>query len=149
MRSSFQDVATALAARYAAGAMTAPTGYTPMRVATADLPGQMTPLPTALVFLDAGEFQRSGNSTRMGSHDWFVRFYYNQAGDLARDQVALRAWAEVLIDQLRDATQLGGLVDLARVDGYTFGILRYADVEYTGIELRVHIVMTEGWAAVA
>lgn len=148
MTPSYDAVAIALAARFASPTITAPAGYAAMRVSTADLPGQMTPLPTLLVFTEDSEF-RTGNGMRQGVHQWLLRFYYNQAGDLARDMVALRAWANVLVDQLKGAAQLAGLVSVARVDGVHFGILRYADVEYTGLELRVQITTDEGWAAVS
>jgi hypothetical protein len=133
-----------VAALYLAGTET----YDPIRLGTADLPGQMTPLPTVLVFPSEGSF-RTGNGMRQGGHDYLVRFYYNQAGDLERDTVALRKWLTVLVDQLRDATMLGGLVTVARVVSWKIGDLPYAGAMYSGIELGVHVVSDEGWAAVA
>jgi hypothetical protein len=144
----FDASAIALAARFAPAQVTPPTGYDNVRVSTADLPGQMTPLPTMLVFLDSGDF-RTGNGTRQGGHDWLARFYYNQTGDLERDMVALRKWAGVLVDQLKLSVQLGGIVTSARVMSYQIGVLRYAGIDYSGIELRVHVVTDEGWAAAA
>jgi hypothetical protein len=144
----FDAISAALAARYAAGAMTAPTGYDPIRVATADLPGQMTPLPTVLVFPDHGDF-RAGNGTRLGGHDFLVRFYYSQIGDITRDMVALRKWLTVLADQHRDAVQLGGLVTLVTTMSWRIGQMAYAGMDYSGIEFGVHVVTDEGWAATA
>jgi hypothetical protein len=88
-----------------------------------------------------------------------VRFYYNQLSDLERDYVALRKWLDILSDQLRASVQLGGLtwssgtrqgeVTRAKVDGWKIGILTYANVKYTGIELAVSILVNESLVMVA
>lgn len=145
---SFTAIASALAARFAAGAMTAPTGYDAVRVSTALLPNQLPPLPCVLVLPDTGSFD-TGNGTRMAASDFLVRFYYSQAGDLARDSAALLAWLGVLVDQLKAAVQLGGLVDRATVEGWTVGLMTYADQPYSGIELRVRVITSDAWAATA
>jgi hypothetical protein len=145
----FDAIAVALAARYAPAQVTPPTGgYDNIRLSTADLPGQMTPLPTVLIFPDNGDFQ-TGNGTRTGGQEWLVRFYYNQIGDITRDMVALRKWLTVLVDQLRISAQLGGIVTVARVMTWKIGQMAYAGADYSGIELGVHIVADEPWAAVA
>jgi hypothetical protein len=140
--------AVALAARFSRSAMTAPTGFDAIRVATSRLPNQMYPTPCVLVFPDSGEFD-TGNGTRMGVQKWLVRFYYDQTGDLERGSAALLAWLDVLTDQLRDSVQLGGIVTRATVDSWRSGTLTYANVDYFGIELAVTTVTTQGWAAVA
>lgn len=140
-------IATAIAARFAAAQVTPPAGgYDNVRVSTADLPGQMTPLPTVLVFLDSGDFGHFPGM-RDGRQEWTVRFYYNQAGDVARDMKTLRLWLAVLIDQLRASAQLAGIVTLARITRFKIGILNYAGLDYTGIELGVHVVTNEAWVA--
>jgi hypothetical protein len=146
----FDVIGTALAARYAPAQVTPPTGYDNIRGSAVDLPNQMLPLPAVLVFLDAGTF-RTGNGTRLGGHDWFVRFYYNQTGDLERDMTALRKWNTVLADQLKASVQLGGSQYVARVtvESYQVGTMQYAKEDYSGIEYRVHVTTTEPWAATA
>jgi hypothetical protein len=146
----FDAIATALAARFISPALAAPPagGYDTVRVSTADLPGQMTPLPTVLVFLDDGTFNHSAGK-RDSVHSFLVRFYYNQVGDLERDMVALRKWLTILVDQLRLASQLGGLVTQAKVMTWKVAIIRYADVEYSGIELGVSINVNEPWSPVS
>jgi hypothetical protein len=141
-------VATALAARFAAAQVTPPAGYQNIRKATAAPPNAMPVRPCVIVFPEDGEF-RTGNGTRMGGSEWLVRFYFNETGDIARDQVALLKWLTVLVDQLKLSVQLGGTVTTARVDGYKIGVMGYGRKDYSGIELRVHIVTTEPWAAVA
>ena len=143
-------IGTALAARFAAGAMTAPTGYAAIRYSGTALPAKMPPLPAVLCFPTEGDFA-TGNGTRMGTQTWIVRFYYDQVGDLSRAQTALIAWLEVLADQLKGAAQLGGATSVARatVDSWRIGVLDYASEAYMGIELTVSIRTTEAWAAVA
>lgn len=141
-------VATAIATRYTAAQVTPPTGYNNIRASTADIPNQLPPLPCVVVFPDSGDF-RTGNGTRMGGHDFLVRFYFAQAIDLTRDMNALRKWTTILTDQLKLSTQLGGIVDVATVDGYQMGLLKYVGETYSGVELRIHVVKSEAWAAVA
>lgn len=142
-------VATAIAGRFLPAQVTAPAGgYQNIRFSLADLPNELPPLPCVLVFPDSGEFQ-TGNGTRLGTHDFLVRFYYNQTIDLTRDMNALRKWTTILTDQLKVSAQLTGIVDRATVDGYQIGLLTYGGVTVSGVELRVHIVKSEAWAAVA
>lgn len=143
-------ISTAIAARFAAAQVTPPATFQNIRVATAAPPGAMPALPCVIVFPDQGDFD-TGNGTRMGVHQFTVRFYYGQAGDIARDAVALQKWITVLADQLRISVQLGGLTSVARctVDGYKVGYLNYGGKDYSGIELTVGVTTTEGWAAVA
>lgn len=141
-------VATAIAARFAAAQVTPPAGYINVRSSTADLPNALPPLPCVLVFPDSGDFQ-TGNGTRLGTHDFFVRFYFAQTIDLTRDMNAIRQWTTILTDQLKISAQLAGIVDRATVDGYQMGLLNFAGQTYSGVELRVHVVKTEAWAAVA
>jgi hypothetical protein len=144
----FDAIGTALAARFAAAAVTPPTGFGNIRLSTADLPNGVATLPTVLIFPDTGDFA-TGNGTRLGIQDWLVRFYYAQTGDLTRDTNALRKWLTVLVDQLRDSVQLGGVVVYARVDGWRVGQLTYAGQDYSGLELRVRVQTSEAWPAVA
>lgn len=145
----FDAISIALAARYAPAQVTPPAGITQnIRVATADVPGQMTPLPTVLVLPLEGTFA-TGNGTRTGEHDHAVRFYYAQTADLAREMPAIRKWLTVLVDQLRISTMLGGLVTRAVVVSWKAGVMKYAGLDYSGLELVVRVTTDEGWAAVA
>lgn len=140
-------IAAALAARLKA--TTPPAGYDAIRSATAELPGQMVPLPALLVFVDAGTFPVTGNGTRLGTHDWIARLYLGQSGDLIRDMRALMAWLGPLCDQLRGAVTLSGTVTVATVERYRLGTLSYAGNTYSGLELGIRLVTTEPWAATA
>lgn len=146
----FDGIDTALAARFAAAAVTPPTSYENIRISTADLPGQMTPLPTVLVYTESGTFDtRVGD--RQSMHQRTIRFYYNQTGDIEKDMKALRLWLAVLCDQLRASVQLGGALNITRctVDSYKVGVMPYAGLSYTGIEIGVSFGIAEGWSSTA
>jgi len=143
----FDAINTALVARFAASAITPPTGYDNVKIATGDLPTGMLPLPAVLVFPETGSFTYTNK--RDSIHEYVVRFYYNQNGDLERDTAALRKWLTVLVDQLKISTQLGGIVTMATVISYTVGVFDYTPAQYTGIELTVSVLVNEAWAAVA
>jgi hypothetical protein len=156
----FDAINTALIARFAAAAITPPTGYDNVKISTGDLPTGMLPLPAVLVFPDEGTFNYGSAGGRRDAHLGFtVRFYYNQTGDLERDTAALRKWLDVLVEQLRAAHQLGGLtwssgtrvgeVTHARVDSYSTGTFQYAGQDYTGIELNVDVLVNETLVYVA
>lgn len=141
-------ISQAIAARFAAGQVTPPATFGNIRVATANPPNAMAALPAVMVFPDSGGFD-TGNGTRVGTHTFTVRFYYAQAGDLARDAVAIQKWVTVLADQLRISVQLGGTVARATIDAYKIGYLNYGGKDYSGVEMTVGVTTTEGWAAVA
>jgi hypothetical protein len=155
---AFDSINTALVARFAATAAPA-GGYDSIRVATGDLPGQMTPLPTVLVFPVSGIYDQKAAGKRDSTNMFTVRFYYNQTGDAERDFIALRKWLDVLSDQLAGSVQLGGLtwssgtrqgeVTRAKVDSWKIGVLTYAGVQYSGIELEVSVLVNETLAMVA
>jgi hypothetical protein len=149
MTPDLDAVADAIAARFAAANVTPPVGLTVnIRLATADSPDQLGTLPTVLVVASEGEFE-TGNGTRLGGHDFLVRFYWSETLDLSRELASLRKWVTVLVDQLRDSVQLGGLVDRVTVDAYAIDLLTYARKSYAGIELAVHVQTSEPWSATA
>lgn len=144
----FDAITVALAARFASGVVTPPTGYDNIKISTGDLPGQMLPLPCVLTFPVSGSFTHFPGK-RDSRHEFIVRLYYNQTGDLERDVTALRRWLTVLVDQLKLSVQLAGIVTSAHVTGYNMGVLTYAGITYSGLEMNVSIVTNEAWAAVA
>lgn len=144
-------IAEAIAARYAAPNLPAtPTGADGIRSSSANIPNHLPARPCVLVFPDAGALD-AGDGIRIGELTWFVRLYYDEVGggDLERDSDELRDWLTLLLDQHKASMQLGGLVVATRTTGYRLGVLRFAGVDYTGLELRVQTVTTEPWAATA
>ena len=144
----FDLITTTLAARYAPGAVTPPAGLVNVRSSTGDLPNKLGALPAVLVFPDEGTFA-TGNGTRTGAHTFRVRFYLSVTTDLTRELVRLRKWVTVLVDQLKLAAQLGGVVTVARVTSWRIGLLDYDRRRFSGVELVVTIVTDEPWPAVA
>lgn len=140
-------IADALAASYAG--LTPPTGYDAIRVATAELPNQMVPLPAVLVFADSGDVATKGNASMVGVSTWTIRFYYDQTGDLPRAQRALLKWLAVLLTAHRTGIQLGGRADVTRTSSWRIGRMTYADTDYVGIELTVMVTTTEAWTPTA
>lgn len=145
---SIDSIAQAIAARYASGTLTPPGGLEATRFATADLPAAIPDTPGVLVFADEGTLD-PGNGTRLSAASFLVRFYYAEAGDLERDQVALRDWLDVLINAHLAAMQLGGLVAAVRTRRWKLGQLPYAGRTYNGVELTVEAISSEGWSPTA
>lgn len=144
----YTAVATALAAAYS----TLPTpsgGYRALRLSTYKPPEKMLPTPCVIVFPPADGDYESGNGTRKGVHDWKVRLYYDQAGDLARQGAALLKWAEKFDAQLLTNIHLGipATVAEATLTHYQVGYFGYAGKQYAGIEGTVKVVTSEPWAA--
>jgi len=144
----FAGDAAAIAARFASGILAPPAGYAAIREATATPPQALGMLPALVVFLDDGELI-TAHGERAGGIDYLARFYYVQTADIPREGAALLAWASVLVDALKGSVQLGGRVARATVDGFTVGLLPYADLPHAGIELRVHVTTSEAWGATA
>lgn len=148
MALDFDGIANALAARFLAAQLTAPTGYATIRSSTANPPGAIGPTPCVIVTIAEGGFE-TGQGTRTGSQSWFVRFYFDQTGDLERAEVGLRKWLGVLVNQLLTTTQLGGLVVVARIMSWRVGVLTYAVTDHSGIEMTVETETSEPWSATA
>jgi hypothetical protein len=135
-------MASAVATRFAAAAITPPSGYTDPGTAVYELPSAITTTPTAVVFPPEGVFtyalwKRSGNV------EFPVRWYVAPLEE-ARSTRALYDWAGVLIDQLETDfdLDLSPTVTHAVISGFRFGKLEYAGIEYHGIEMAV-VVHTE------
>lgn len=145
MTPDLDAIADAIALRYAAVNVTPPAGMASnIRLATADLPDTLGPLPAVVVIATEGDFE-SGNGGRQGGHDFLVRFYWAETLDLSRELTSLRKWASVLVDQLKASAQLGGLVTSAIVESWAIDGLLYGSKTYAGIELGVHVVTNESW----
>jgi len=146
----FDAITTAIAGLYAPGQVTPPVGETNIRSSTGDAPNELGPLPFVLIVPVSGDFA-TGNGTRTGGHDFLARFYLDQAAqaDFSRDLPRLRKWLTILVDQLRTSVQLSGTVTSARVMSWRLGVMQYAGADYSGLELGIHVVTDEGWAASA
>lgn len=149
MSTDFDAIGTALAARFAPGVVTPPTGLQNIRRSLIDLPNQLTMFPTVLVFPDAGELAE-GNGSRLSTAEFLVRFYFARTTNLPRETNQCRKWLGVLLDQLAVGANLSGTpVQVARVMRWKIGVMPYGrrGVDYTGIELGVRCTLFEAWAA--
>lgn len=144
----FDAEVTVLAARFAPAQVTPPAGLPNIRRSTGDLPLRITVLPLVLVFLDTGAFV-TGNSSRDGLHRFLVRFYLDvvRPRDRGRQELQLRKWLTVLVDQLKTGggIQLAGAAAQALVMDWRVGDIDYGAQTYVGIELGVNVTTAEGW----
>lgn len=141
-------IASAIAGRFAAAAITPPTGYTDPGTAVYQLPNAIASTPTAVVFPPEGEFSY-GAQWRSARLLFPVRWYIADTADLPRATKVMYDWAGTLIDQLEASFELGlaPTVTSATVSDVRFGKLEYADHEYTGIEMSVLVTTTEAYTA--
>lgn len=148
--------AAAIAAQYAG--LTPPVGYQPIRLATADLPQHLAPgrgsstvkpRPIVLVFPDQATLIPGSGQQRVTDARFLVRFYYAIQRDIAREVNACRKWTTVLQDAHRTNLTLGGTVTYCRTIGWRQGTLRYADRDYTGVELTLAVGAAEPWSPTA
>jgi len=144
---NISGISEALATRFAAAAITPPTGYNEPVTATHLLPNAITTTPIALVFPPVAEFSYSGHK-RSGDLDYTIRWYIANTADKPRAAAALYAWYDVLVEMLEasfdlDATASG--VTHAVVTGARAGPAEYAEKEYVTVELDVTVHTEQGF----
>ena len=140
-------IASALAARFAAAAITPPSGYNDPATATHELPNAITTTPTALVFPPEVNYSYSGHK-RSTNLIFPVRFYIAQTSDRPRGMAALYAWLGVLVDQLESQFDLGlssSGTTHAVILSSTAGTGEYAEKEYAVIEFEVGVHHESGY----
>lgn len=141
MALDMKAIADALAARYAPGVVTPPTGLPNIVAATATPPNAIPQSPYVVVWPDTGRFTHPP-ARRKAEHDFLVHFHYaRHEGDIPRESAALLRWLGVLFDQTNGQLQLGlaPIVTQALVQTWDIGSLVYAGVEYDGIVLGVRV----------
>jgi hypothetical protein len=137
--------ASAIAVRFAAAAITPPSGYTDPGTAVWQLPGAISTTPIAIVFPPEGELSHWAFK-RTANFDFPVRWYVAPA-DSERGTKALYDWSSVLISQLQVDydLNLSPTVTHAVVTGVRFGKLEYAGQEFYGLELAVRVHIEEAF----
>lgn len=143
-------VASAIAARYAPGVLSTPTGAAAIRSSSGLSPERIGAYPAMIVSSDEGTV-RVGEGSRLITARWFARLYYSDAasGDLERDITQLEDWTSVLLEAHKVSVQLGGLAAYVRTSSWKIGQLRFAGITYNGVELRLESVHTDGWQPTA
>lgn len=146
-------IADALAARYASGTLTPPSGYPAVRVSTARLPNAIPTSPWVLVVLPDGEvIIDSGSSATLNYH---VLFHYaKHSGDTARDMTGMMAWIGVLLTATFGQTTLGlnatQHVKSALPGEFRLTVETYAGQEFYGWDITVPVILRDlGWTFTA
>jgi len=141
------SIAAALATRFSAAHITAPSGYSNVALSAYRLPNAITTTPTVLVFPSDNDFAYSGHK-RSSDLVFPVRFYIAETSDRPRAIDALYAWRDVLEDQLEAKYDLGlstAGVTHAVVVSSTAGTGDYAEKEYAVVELMVGVHHEAGY----
>lgn len=150
--SSNLAIAQALAARFAPGTMTVPTGLVDVVSSTGVLPPAIGATPAVLIFPPEETFSYSPG-TRTARQQWRAVFYYAQTGDIGAALTDLYQWRDVLVERLVGNVQLGqsgsGGVAYAALAGARTGRLTYNEAEYVGIEMAISVALAEGINPVA
>lgn len=146
-------IGEALAARYASGTLTPPSGYAAVRVATSKLPNNIPLTPWVLVTLPDGEVViDSAQSVTLNYH---VTFYYGKAsGDTARDMTGMLSWIGVLLAATFGQTSLGvaatQFVKSALPSAFRLTVETYGGDEYYGWDITVPVLLRDlGWTFTA
>lgn len=137
-------IADALAAKYASGTLTPPTGYGAVRVSTARLPNSIPTSPWVLVMLPEGELVL-GSEEINHTLEYHVLFHYaKHTGDLARDMTAMLAWIGVLVRATWSDMDLGITgIRKAYTTEYKLAIFTYGGDEYYGWDITVIVDFRE------
>jgi hypothetical protein len=142
-------IADALATKFLAANLTAPTGYGAMRHSTARLPNAIPTSPWVLVMLPKGEVVL-GSQELNHSMEFHVLFHYaKHTGDLARDMTAMLAWIGVLLTATYSDMDLGvSGIRKAYPTTYELAVFTYGGTEFYGwditwiVDFRENQVMT-------
>lgn len=143
----FLTIADALAAKFAPGVVTPPTGYRNIALSTARLQNNLVNVPFIAIFPpEPGSVEVTIDpGRRITVIPFRLRFHFDQAsGDLSKTTAALYSWATVLYDQLATGAKLGlggapGVMKAIPTSGPGFATLPYAGTEYDGIEWTVSV----------
>lgn len=139
-------IASAVATRFNATAITPPAGYNDPGTAVYELPSAITTTPTAIVFPPDIELSHWAGYHRSANVDFIVRWYIAPL-ETVRGTKAMYDWASVLLNQLQSQFDLDltPTVTHAIVTGGRFGKLEYAGIEYFGMEVPVRVHVEEAF----
>src|SRR3990167_6934100 len=148
MAVDFNACAVALAVRFAAAAITPPSGERDIVLSTSALPQNIVQEPTVLVFPpgpDDINF-RFWSMSRGGTIVFPVRFYLWRIRDNARNATLCLKWLGPLYAQLDAEVHLGqenAGVQYAVIRNMGIGRLTYSDGEFDGITLDAEVHIAE------
>lgn len=145
MSFDLEDVADAIATRYAPGTIGTPTDALAMRASYGQAPNSLPATPAVVVLPKSGSLIYGGGQ-RKSEHEVDVLFYYGrQQGDVPRSETERQRWLPVLLNALHGKTKLGLApdVDKALATDYEFVELQYGGDAYDGIRINVRVWVTE------
>jgi len=137
-------IADALATKYLAANLTAPTGYKAISNSTARMPNAIPTSPYVIVILTEGSVVLGAGELNhaMEFHVWF--HYAKHTGDLARDMTAMLSWLGVLLAATWTDMDLGvSGIRKAYPTDYRLAVFTYAGVEYYGWDITLVVDFRE------
>lgn len=134
------DIAAAVATRVAT--VTVASTVPAIRGATAAPPDKLQVFPYAVVIPSSDSITYYASSRKVACN-FIVRLYLGSPQDFARRFPALHAYREALRDIFIGDVTLGGLVDLATVEGTSIGVDNYGGDEFVTVDARVSAVKGE------
>ena len=153
MAFDFYAACNALAARYAPGTITAPTGEQAMRAAFGQDPNGISQSPCVVIFPKDGDIIY-GNGDKKGEYRVDVNFYLAKStADYKRLDASRQRWLVPLLAATDGQSLLGlggsGTVVKAIPTTWEFAQLLYGDFTWEGIVIHVTIFTDEPVTLVA
>lgn len=147
MAFDFYATCNALAARYAPGTISTPTGEAAMRFALGQSPNDLSATPCVIVSPQDGELVYAAGS-KSGEYRVNVNFYLAKASaDFKRLETSRQRWLPVLLAATDGQMQLGqggsATVQKAIPLTWEFTELPYGGESYDGITIHVTIYTLE------
>lgn len=148
----FKAICTALAARYAPGTISTPTGAQAMRKAYGQAPHGLQFTPAVVVMPQDGTVIVDPGVLRGQPHRIDVNFYLSKSpGDIARVETQRQLWLPNLLSATFGQSKLGlaSVVMKAIPVSYEFTELPYGGEMYDGIVIHVEVYTSETITLVA
>ena len=143
---TLKDICDAIAALYAPGTISTPSGATAIRNSYGQAPHSMPNTPAVVVMPQSGEAV-IGSGTWDVTHQIDVQFFLSKApGDVERVETQRQLWIPVLLSATLGQLQLGlGSDNLksALPTGYEFTTLDYGGDIYDGIVIRLEVIVRD------
>lgn len=144
-------ICTNLAAKYAAGTITTPSGAPAMRFSYAQTPASIPATPAVYIEVDDGEVVMGAGEWTV-THHIIVNFLLSKApGDPERVEANRQRWLATLLAATHaDADlSLSGTVKSAYSVRYEFTIIDFAADSYDGIRVFLDVIVREPVTLVA
>ena len=145
----FKAICDALAARYAAGTITTPTGALAMRKSYGQLPKNIPAVPAVVIDVQDGEVTANPGQWKHEMHLDVVFLLSKRPGDTARVDAQRQIWLPTLLAATQGQMKLtlggatGYSVDKAIPFGWEFTEFPFGGDEYDAILIHFTVYVTE------